>query len=178
MYCSIDEAWNNKNSIANLSKRYQENFTSNDENELDTYKINNNVINDTDEKPVFIKREDARFNKAPNTIYDNNILEESEDIKTEDIMLSSEEPKKDVEYKLPIKSALKNDDIELNDDECKKLVNKVLSSSKCRKMIEQKLNNKNPLHHFFNGEIREVLILILIGLIIMILIDLFIRISK
>ena len=26
MYCSIHEAWDNKNSLSNLSKRYQENF--------------------------------------------------------------------------------------------------------------------------------------------------------
>ncbi len=177
MYCSIDEAWNNKNSIANLSKRYQENFNINPDNELDKYKINNNELTQTKkEEAVFVPRQevrqdvrqDARYNKAPDTIYDNNILNDSEDIKTEDIMLSSEEPS----FTIPKKSSLKK-----KDKECKDLVNKVLSCPTCRKLIENKLN-KNPLQNLINGEVREILILILIGLIIMILIDLFIRISK
>jgi len=168
MYCSIDEAWNNKNSIANISKRYQEHFNVNSDNELDKYKINNNDLKHTDNKQVFVPRQDARYNKAPSTVYDNNILDESEDIKTEDIMLSSEEPS----FTIPKKSSLKKK------KECKDLVSKVLSCPTCRKLIEEKLNNKNPLHNLINGEIREILILILIGLIIMILIDLFIRISK
>jgi hypothetical protein len=182
MYCSIDEAWNNKNSVANLSKRYQEHFTVNNENELNSYKIDNNEFNQLkQENQIFVprkdSRKDARFNKAPDTIYDNNILEESEDIKTEDIMLTSEEPKEEEKtYKLPIQSVLKKDEIDKKN--CKDLVNKVLSCPTCRKMIEDKLNKKNNFNNFFNGEIREVLILILIGLIIMILIDLFIRISK
>tara|TARA_B100001057_G_C22216893_1_gene706737 strand:- start:9 stop:542 length:534 start_codon:yes stop_codon:yes gene_type:complete len=177
MYCSIDEAWNNKNSVANLSKRYHEHFTVNDDNELNSYKIDNNELNELkEENPIFVPRKDARFNKAPDTIYDNNILQESEDIKTEDIMLTSEEPKEEKTFKLPIKSVLKNE--ENKEKDCKELIEKVLSCPTCRKMIENKLNNKNHFNNFFNGEIREVLILILIGLIIMILIDLFIRISK
>ena len=48
-----------------------------------------------------------------------------------------------------------------------------------RKMLENKLNiNKNPLQNLVNNEMREIMILILIGLVIMIIIDLFIRISK
>ena len=177
MYCSIDEAWNNKNSVANLSKRYHEHFTVNDDNELNSYKIDNNELNELkEENPIFVPRKDARFNKAPDTIYDNNILQESEDIKTEDIMLTSEEPKEEKTFKLPIKSVLKNE--ENKEKDCKELIEKVLSCPTCRKMIENNLNNKNHFNNFFNGEIREVLILILIGLIIMILIDLFIRISK
>ena len=39
MYCSIDEAWNNKNSIANISKRYQEHFNVNSDNELDNLSL-------------------------------------------------------------------------------------------------------------------------------------------
>ena len=180
MYCSIDEAWNNKNSVANLSKRYHEHFTVNNENELNSYKIDNNELNSLkQETQIFVPRQDARFNKASDTVYNSNILEESEDIKTEDIMLTSEEPKEEKPFKLPIKSVLKKDEPdEKNEKDCKELINKVLSCPTCRKMIEDKLNNKNHFSNFFNGEIREVLILILIGLIIMILIDLFIRISK
>jgi len=169
MYCSIDEAWNNKNTIDHLSKRYQENFNPNPENELDSYKINNNTLSTTPETPIFIQRQHARYNKAPQTIY-NDMLNESEDIQTEDIMLSTEEPTQTK----PKKSSFKN-----KEDECKKLVDKVLSCATCRKLIETKLKiNKNPFNNLINGEIREILILILIGLIIMIIIDLFIRISK
>ena len=60
MYCSIDEAWNNKNTIDHLSKRYQENFNPNPENELDSYKINNNTLSTTPETPIFIQRQDTQ----------------------------------------------------------------------------------------------------------------------
>lgn len=172
MYCSIDEAWNNKNSIDNISKRYQENFNPNITNELNSYKINNNDLEVTQKQPLFIPRQDARFNSAQNTVFNESIIQESDDIQTEDIMLPSEDD--EIEHTV-IKPAIKKS----SDMECTELISKVLSCPKCRKLISEKLQiNKNPFHNLLNGEIREILILILIGLIVMILIDLFIRISK
>jgi hypothetical protein len=92
MYCSIDEAWDNKNSIDNISKRYQENFNPNITNELHSYKINNNDLEVTEKQPLFIPRQDARFNSAQDTVF-NESIQESDDIKTEDIMLPSEDDK-------------------------------------------------------------------------------------
>lgn len=165
MYCTIHEAWDDKNSISNLSKRYQENFNSFDD-QLSTYKINDNHNNySTHIKPKVIEREDARYNNDKSIIFNEEILEkadnQTEDIQTEDIILSSEQPKKSKK------------------EECEELIKKVLSCDVCRKMLEKKLNlNKNPFLNMINNEIREILILILIGLIIMIIIDLFIRISS
>ena len=82
MYCSIDEAWNNKNSIDNISKRYQENFNPNITSELNSYKINNNDLEVTEKQPLFIPRQDARFNSAQDTVFNDSILQESDDIKT------------------------------------------------------------------------------------------------
>ena len=172
MYCSIHEAWDNKNSLSNLSKRYQENFNPSINDELSTYKINKNDISYTsNQKPKLRERQDARYNNDDSIIFDNDIINtQTEDIQTEDIILSSVEPD-DVK---PVKSVYKNKKLE-----CEQLVKKVLSCPTCRKMLEKKLNiNKNPLQNLVNNEMREIMILILIGLVIMIIIDLFIRISK
>ena len=171
MYCSIDEAWNNKNSIDNISKRYQENFNPNITSELNSYKINNNDLEVTEKQPLFISRQDARFNSAQDTVFNDSMLQESDDIKTEDIMLKSDDKTDEITLKPVIKKS--------SDMDCEELISKVLSCPKCRKLITEKLQiNKNPFHNLLNGEVREILILILIGLIVMILIDLFIRISK
>jgi len=173
MYCSIHEAWDNKNSLSNLSRRYQENFNPSLNDELSTYKINKNEVSiSSKEKPKFRERQDARYNKDDSIIFDNDILDsQTEEIQTEDIMLSSVEPEK---IKKPLKSVYKNKKLE-----CEQLVKKVLSCPTCRKMLERKLNvNKNPLQNLVNNEMREIMILILIGLVIMIVIDLFIRISQ
>ena len=164
MYCTIHEAWDNKNSLSNLSKRYQENFNSFDD-QLSTYKINENQLSYINEKPKIEERQDARYNNDKSIVFNEEILEkennQTEDIQTEDIILSSEQPKKSKK------------------EECEELIKKVLSCNICRKMLEKKLNlDKNPFLNMINNEIREILILILIGLIIMILIDLFIRISS
>ena len=176
MYCSIHEAWDNKNSLSNLSKRYQENFNPSLNDELSTYKINkNNISYKSSQKPKFRERHDARYNKDDSMVFDNGIIDtqtediQTEDIQTEDIILSSIEP----EIVKPIKSVYKNKKLE-----CEQLVKKVLSCPTCRKMLENKLNiNKNPLQNLVNNEMREIMILILIGLVIMIIIDLFIRVS-
>lgn len=177
MYCSIHEAWDNKNSLSNLSKRFQENFNPSLNEELSTYKIDQNDIEYSNKvKPKFIERKDARYNNNSNTIYDDNILDDTEDIKTEDIILSSIQ-----EEDIKVDSTEKTKKTNFSDKklECKQLVNKVLSCPTCRKMLEKKLNvNKNPLQNLVNNEMREIMILILIGLIIMIIIDLFIRISN
>ena len=172
MYCSIHDAWDEKNSFTNLSKRYQENFNPLDKDELSSFKINNNNIQiNENKKPLYVERQDARYNKSENTVYNVN-MEETEDIKTEDIMIDSEsEVMVEVPKKQPIKKSKRM--------ECNELVSKVLSCPTCRKMIESKLGvNKNPLQSLVNNEMREIMILILIGLVIMIIIDLFIRISK
>ena len=66
---------------------------------------------------------------------------------------------------------------------CTELVNKVLSCPICKKMVLDKLNLGNfPINFNFdsllNGNNKELLILLLIGLIIIILLDLFLKISK
>ena len=172
MYCSIHEAWDNKNSLSNLSKRYQENFNPSLNDELSTYKINkNNVSYTPKQKPKLREREDARYNNDNSMVFNSDILDtQTEEIQTEDIILS--EP--DVEEVKPLKPIYKNKKVE-----CEQLIKKVLSCPTCRRMLEKKLNvNKNPLQNLVNNEMREIMILILIGLVIMIIIDLFIRISK
>lgn len=150
MYCSVHEAWNDKNSLTNLSKRYYENFQP--EFNSNVYKINQN---DNQKKDL---QSESNLSKDYNQI---------EDIQTEDIFLRSDsEDNKTKNIKKTINKV----------DNCKELIDKVLNCPVCRKMLEKKFN-KNPLNNLINSEIREIMILILIGLIIMIIIDLFIRIS-
>ena len=69
-------------------------------------------------------------------------------------------PRQPEKVKKPIKSVYKNKKLE-----CEQLVKKVLSCPTCRKMLEKKLDiNKNPLQNLVNNEMREIMILILIGL--------------
>ena len=159
MYCSLNEAWGNNNTIESLNKRYENNI-----NKLSTNNFNIdskvNEANDTNK---------SKYQKS--TIHDENIFENmtndneyTEDINTEDIMLQTEEEPKSI-----LKKTLSNEE----------LVNKVLECPECRSLIIKKLNLiNNPLNLLQNNEIKEITILILIGLIVIILLDLFIKIVK
>lgn len=61
---------------------------------------------------------------------------------------------------------------------CEDLINKVLSCQKCKNMLIKRLLTDNlVIPNINSNETKEIMILILIGLIIIIIIDLFIRIS-
>ena len=76
-----------------------------------------------------------------------------------------------------ISSNLNNNKKTLN---CEELVNKVLSCEKCRELVRLRLGIRpnNLLNKYLTNDNKEIIILVLIGLIVMILIDLFIKISK
>ena len=70
-------------------------------------------------------------------------------------------------------------EIKKNDLSCEELINKVLSCKKCKNMLIKRLLTDNlVIPNVKSNETKEILILILIGLIIIIIIDLFIRISS
>ena len=70
-------------------------------------------------------------------------------------------------------------DIKKNELSCEELINKVLSCEKCKKMLIKKLLSENlVIPNLNSNETKEIMILILMGLIIIIIIDLFIRISS
>jgi len=70
-------------------------------------------------------------------------------------------------------------DIKKNDLSCEELINKVLSCQKCKNMLIKRLLTDNlVIPNVNSNETKEILILILIGLIVIIIIDLFIRISS
>lgn len=146
MYCSINEAWDNKNSMKKLTEKYKNNFNKD---------INNNFS--------FLKVDSETENKT-----------DTDDFRTEDIMIDT--PEINIPEK---KKILKKDNLD-----CEELVEKVLNCTKCKRLIMEKLNidksvnSINPLNNLMNNELKEIMILILIGLIVMIFIDLFIRISK
>lgn len=158
MYCSINEAWSNNNSMEILNKKYKDNMDmlSQKQFKIDQ-SVNNIQINDKSSKPT--------------TTYNENIFNGAEtEINTEDIMLSTEEPYTQYNVNRPI---LKQN--------CEELVNKVLSCPICKRLMIEKLNlnNNNIFNNILkNNDVKELTILILIGLIVIILLDLFIKIVK
>tara|TARA_X000000950_G_scaffold223347_1_gene269086 strand:+ start:26 stop:562 length:537 start_codon:yes stop_codon:yes gene_type:complete len=178
MYCPINEAWDNKNSLETLSKRYEEHFNS---NELNSYIINDssNNTNNPEKSSVFLSRKDARFNNPSDTIYNKYIEKDSEtDIKTEDILLKTDEIVNANNNNLAnnYNKAVNN----LDNMSCNELIEKVLNCPTCRLVLESKLNVNNGfnINALLNNETKEILILILLGLVIIIIIDILLRIVK
>lgn len=173
MYCSLDEAWDSKNSIDKLSKRYNEHF--NNSNELEPYIIKDST-NKTllpDKSPVFLPRRDARYNNPKDTVYNNELETRDEiytdtDLRTEDILLKTDEFK--------IEKKERNG----NDMNCHELIEKVMKCSTCKEILIKKLkiNNNFSFNSIINNEVKEVLILIMIGLVIIIAIDILIRVIR
>ena len=158
MYCSIEDAWNQENTMSNLAKRFNKEYFSNNNDINDNYyRINKNHL-DNQYKPLI-----------------------------ENFDSSEEKPK----INIPVNSNFTAKKVEVeketcpeNEKSCEKLVEKVLSCSKCKNLIIKKLNlkSKMPLEINFDsllkGNNRELIILILIGLIIIIVLDLFLKLSK
>ena len=114
----------------------------------------NNISLDNLSDKIYESFEPIQNNKYDNVTEINNIYS---DINTEDV--------------LP--------DIKKQELSCEELINKVLSCEKCKKMLIKKLLSDNlVIPNLNSNETKEIMILILIGLIIIIIIDLFIRISS
>ena len=114
----------------------------------------NNIPLDNLSEKIYESFEPIQNNKYDNVTEINNIYS---DINTEDV--------------LP--------DIKKQELSCEELINKVLSCEKCKKMLIKKLLSDNlVIPNLNSNETKEIMILILIGLIIIIIIDLFIRISS
>ena len=114
----------------------------------------NNISLDNLSDKIYESFEPIQNNKYDNVTEINNIYS---DINTEDV--------------LP--------DIKKQELSCEELINKVLSCEKCKKMLIKKLLSENlVIPNLNSNETKEIMILILIGLIIIIIIDLFIRISS
>lgn len=172
MYCPINEAWDNKNSLETLSKRYEEHFNN---NELNSYIINNstNNTNNPDKSSVFLSRKDARFNNPSDTIYNKYIEKETDtEIKTEDILLKTDD--------ISSVNSYKKTGNNLDNMTCNELIEKVMNCPTCRLVLESKLNLNNgfDINTLLNNETKEILILILLGLVIIITIDILLRVIK
>lgn len=160
MYCSINDAWNQENTMSNLAKRFNKEYFSNNSDLNDNYyRINKNHL-DSQYKPL--------IENFDNT---NNISKLDIPINTNNLTVKKKEEKK--EEKCPENEKL-----------CEKLVQKVLSCEKCKNLIMKKLKLEStiPLELNFSsllkGNNRELVILVLIGLIIIIILDLFLKLSK
>jgi hypothetical protein len=145
--------------MANLAKKFNNEYFSNEGvQQMEYFKVNNN-----------------QENYKNSTNYDMNLIEEN----TIDIPNRKQENKN-----LVIEKNMDNKCKQATKDfSCEELIEKVLSCDKCRKMILSRLNIKEKsiseiFNHLLKGTNKEVIILILIGLIIIILLDLFIRIGR
>tara|TARA_A100001015_G_C14584695_1_gene554253 strand:- start:251 stop:622 length:372 start_codon:yes stop_codon:yes gene_type:complete len=118
---------------------------------------------------------DEAWNNIPLDNLSNKIYESFEPIKKNDYDNVSEINN--------IYSDLNTEDVlpdfKKNELSCDELINKVLSCEKCKKVLIKKLLSENlVIPNLNSNETKEIMILILIGLIIIIIIDLFIRISS
>jgi len=161
MYCSITEAWNQENTMANLAKRFNREYFSNNNNQKEHFQINNNNVQKDD---LYV---DSKYSTVPEEKLDSDYAN------NKNMVLQHS-----VTKNIPNRKS-----IETNVNSCSKLVNKVLSCSKCRNMIRQRLSINNSLipnsvNDLFKGNNKEIIILILIGLIIIILLDLFLRVGN
>ena len=79
MYCSIQDAWNNQNSMESLNKRYVENINTLSEKQ---FKIDSSVnkITEKEKNPL-----------PQTTVYNQEIYEGMSDINTEDFLLNTED---------------------------------------------------------------------------------------
>ena len=150
MYCSISDAWNQENNMANLAKRFNyEHFSNNGNQQIEHFKVNNN-----------------QENYLSNSNYNNNLIESNN---TQNII---NRPKKEVNNNLVNNNLVEEKNIEENkcrqatkEFSCVELVDKVLSCDKCRQMILYRLNINNTsisdlLNNFLKGTNKEVIIAI------------------
>ena len=166
MYCSISEAWNEENTMSSLAKRFNnEYFSNNSDLNAEYYRINSNNFNDN--------KEHFKQNSKINETVNNNIKKSTEKVISVNNNLVSNN--KD------LKNTPKKN--QLDDKTCNELINKVLSCDNCRSIIKKKLSLEQNISldifsNIFKNTNKEVVILTLIGLIIIILLDLFVKISK
>ena len=171
MYSSISEVWNEENTMSSLAKRFNNEYFSN-YNDLNTnyYKINSNNFNDNEH----FTQDDSIKETVKESVSNvsNNIIS----IDQTKIPSKIEAPKTEK------KGSRQPTEIILDDFTCNQLVNKVLSCKKCNSILRKRLGiNYNLSLDFFSNIFKstnkEIIILILIGLIIIIILDLFIKLS-
>ena len=185
MYCSISDAWSQENTMANLARRFNKEHFDNTPNQMEYFKINNDLIKGNDSSPNYGNVSSTqnidttpKYNNIPqNNLNTNKVVNKQntipeKHISDENLIVQESNLKK----KLP-------EEIKYKDYSCLELVNKVLSCNECRNLIINRLKMNNysitdSINNLFTGTNKEVIILILIGLIIIILLDLFLRVSN
>lgn len=176
MYCSISEAWNEENTMSSLAKRFNnEYFSNNSDLNANYYRINSNNFNDnehfTQKSQIMETVEKNIKNSSKNIVgIDNNL-----------VSIKSEVPKVETKIVKPkIRNTLRNT---LDDFSCNELINKVLSCEKCTSIIRKRLGinyniSLDMFSNLFKNTNKEIIILTLIGLIIIIMLDLFIKVNN
>ena len=183
MYCSISDAWNQENTMANLAKRFnKEYFPKNTHQQMEYFKVNDSIqgndIYDSNHGNVIQKQNIQQVSsKNLNT---NLVMQKEKSNKVNTPVVEINHPIVPCNQNKPSKLIKQNSNKKYS---CTELVDKVLSCSKCKNMILQRLNINNTsisdyFNNLFRGTNKEIIILILIGLIIIILLDLFLRIGR
>ena len=180
MYCSISDAWSQENTMANLAERFnKEYFSNNAHQQIEHFKVNDDI----QENEIY--GNDINNSNHGNIIQKPNVEPVSQIKNIPTKILNTNVIVQKNSHNFDNKVVVKKEDqgLIVKKYSCVELVNKVLSCDKCRNMILQRLNVNNTsltdtIHNFFKGTNKEIIILILIGLIIIILLDLFLRIGR
>ena len=171
MYCSISDAWNQENTMTKLAERFNnEFFTNNNDPNLDFYRINDNETKNIIENYANIN--ESQKQTVNNIANLPDIVNKNRVIKNRKV----DENKKQLKEEKKIEPKKK-------EMTCDDLINKVLSCEKCKDLMIKKLNLNNFLTIDYYGNIfkdknKEIIILILIGLIIIILLEFFLKITR
>lgn len=173
MYCSISDAWSQENTMANLAQRFNKEYFDNVPHQMEYFKVDDDIVKGND----FSDKKYGNIAKVQNI---DNIPKVKEIPKNLDTNLVDQIIK---ENKTEIQQPEIKEIIKYKEYSCKELIDKVLSCEICKKMIIEKLNINGisfskTINNLLSGSNKEVIILILIGLIIIILLDLFLRISS
>ena len=179
MYCSISDAWNQENTMANLAKRFnKEYFSNNISPQIEHFNLNENIEgrNEFDSNFGNVNNESKidtkpKLENVPKKTFNTNQVPVKPGYLQKEIV-NEKNPEKVVETKYVERKY-----------SCEELVNKVLSCNECKNMLLNRLNINNysisdSINNLFSGTNKEIIILILIGLIIIILLDLFLRIGN
>ena len=148
-YCSIEEAWNTNNSIDNFAN------------------INQNIIN---------RHDYANYNE-------NNIVEHLENNSENNLNLNKLEDLSGelIEEEEEEESIHKNSILEPKCDKnmtCKELIDKILNCKECLNLLKQRYKSNNILDSLLTDNNREILMIILMGIFLILILDLFVKIGK
>jgi len=154
-YCTIDEAWENSNGMKKMIDNIQRN-----------QQLIPNFYNgpSNQSKPIY-ENFDSYFQDTDIQPEEDSIMEHFEP-----------PPKKKVTFKKEIEHF--TPDIEIERNNCEEILQHLNNCKLCKSRIKEHFGSSNIINKYIDNETKQLIIIILIGLFIVILLDLFFSLGK